>query len=226
MTKIRLKTKGFLKNYISKLTLITAVLAVMAGLLPTYYMENSSPATRLQFAGIYGVLFLFIFIAGARWLYQIGHPQDLRETQKAKAKVIVITILNALLSWAGIVLIEWGIQRIYQSQMWNQFSDLSFLYLHRASLINTIFYPIIAACFLFPILLAGCSIGEYWKGFLLLFLRAYPLLLIVGAGTSLIQIYFNQVNSQQSINIAILGTFLLWSITVTEYVTIFQKNKK
>jgi len=222
MKKLQLKSKGFLKNYTSKLTLITAILAVMAGLLPTYYMEYGSSATRLQFACIYGILFILIILVGARWLYWIGHPQGTGE--KPKGKVILLTIFNALLSWAGIGLVEWGIQRIYQSQIWDQFSDTSYLYLHRASLINIIVYPIIAACFLFPILLACCNLGEYWKRFLILFLRAYPLLLLVGAGISLIQIYFKNTDSLQSLYIAILGTFLLWSITVTEYVTIYQKK--
>ena len=147
MKKIQLRVKGFLKNYLSKLTIVTAVLSVMAGLLPTYYMENNSPGSRLRFAMIYGILFLLIAIVFTRWLYISGHPKGLGE--KLGKKTILITVLHTLLCWASIGLIEWGIQKIYQSQIWNQLSETSFFYLHRAAMINIVFYPMIAACVLF-----------------------------------------------------------------------------
>lgn len=220
--KTKFKIMIFIQHFCSKQTIVTGFLAVLTGLLPTLYQNYKTIESRLLFICMYGVLFLLLFILGIMWIYRAAYPQEEIKRPKPTKREMLNTILNVFISWIGIILIEWLIQILFQNEWWKGLSKDSYVYIHRASLLNSLFYPLLAAFFLLPLFFVGMNVLAYGKKLVIILIKSYLILLIV----CIIINYLSFVTRSDLLKMNMLGaivaTFFLWAITISTFLTIHK----
>ena len=100
--------------------------------------------------------------------------------------------------------------------------QVSYAYVHRASLLNCLFYPLLAAFFLLPLFFVGMNVLAYGKKLVIILIKSYLILLIV----CIIINYLSFVTRSDLLKMNMLGaivaTFFLWAITISTFLTIHK----